>query len=72
MISKDAVQRTQKRRVFIKVLAPESRILVAGEDHVEIAFFVVATVNQIKEQPRILLVEFAMANLINNQAGRAD
>lgn len=69
---KDAVQRTQKRRVFIKVLTPESRILVAGEDHVEIAFLIVPAVNQIKEQPRILLVEFAMANLINNQAGRAD
>ena len=38
---KDAVQRTQKRSVFIKVLTPESRILVASEDHVEIAFLVV-------------------------------
>ena len=69
---KDAVQRTQKRRVFIKVLTPESWILVAGEDHVEIAFLIVPAVNQIKEQPRILFIKFAMANLINNQAGRAD
>ena len=50
---KDAVQRTQKCRVLIKVLTPESRILVAGENHVKIAFLVVATVDQVKEQPRI-------------------
>jgi len=46
---KDAVQRTQKCRV----LTPESRIFVAGENHVKIAFLVVATVDQVKEQPRI-------------------
>ena len=50
---KDAVQRTQKCRVLIKVLTPESRILVAGENHVKIAFLVVTTVDQVKEQPRI-------------------
>ena len=50
---KDAVQLTQKCRVLIKVLTPESRILVAGENHVKIAFLVVATVDQVKEQPRI-------------------
>ena len=50
---KDAVQRTQKCRVLIKVLTPESRIFVAGENHVTIAFLVVATVDQVKEQPRI-------------------
>ena len=50
---KDAVQRTQKCRVLIKVLTPESRIFVAGENHVKIAFLVVATVDQVKEQPRI-------------------
>ena len=50
---KNAVQRTQKCRVLIKVLTPESRILVAGENHVKIAFLVVATVDQVKEQPRI-------------------
>jgi len=50
---KDAVQRTQKCRVLIKVLTPESRIFVAGENHVKIAFLVVATVDQVKEQLRI-------------------
>ena len=39
---KDAVQRTQKCRVLIKVLTPESRILVAGENHVN--------------QPRVFLI----------------
>ena len=66
---KDAVKRTQKCRVLIKVLTPESRILVAGENHVKIAFLVVATVDQVKEQPRIFFIEFAMADLINDQAG---
>ena len=55
-----------------KVLTPESRILVAGENHVKIAFLVVATVDQVKEQPRILFIEFAMADLINDQAGWAN
>ena len=50
---KDAVQRTQKCRVLIKVLTPESRIFVAGENYVKIAVLVVATVDQLKEQPRI-------------------
>ncbi len=53
---KDAVQRTQKCRVLIKVLTPESRIFVAGENHVKIAVLVVATVDQVKEQPRILFI----------------
>ena len=69
---KDAVKRAQKRRILIEIFAPESRVLVAGEDHIEMTFLVVTPVNQIKEQLRIFLVEFAMANLINNQAGRAD
>lgn len=50
-IVKDAVQRTQQGSVFLKILAPESRVLVAGEDHIETAFFVVSPVNQVKEQP---------------------
>ena len=69
---KDTVKRTQKCRVLIKVLAPESRILVAGENHVKIAFLVVATVDQVKEQPRILFIKFAMADFINDQAGWAN
>lgn len=46
---------------------PEGRVLVAGEDHIETAFFVVAPVNQVKEQPGILLVKGTVANLVNNQ-----
>ena len=71
-IIKDAVKSTQERIVLAEIFLPLCRVAVAGEDHVEIAFLIVPAVNQIKEQPRILLVEFAMANLINNQAGRAD
>lgn len=67
-IVKDAVQRTQQGSVFLEILAPEGRVLVAGEDHIETTFFVVAPVNQVKEQPRILLVEGTVANLVNNQA----
>ena len=66
-IVKDAVQRTQQGSVFLDILAPEGRVLVAGEDHIETTFFVVAPVNQVKEQPRILLVEGTVANLVNNQ-----
>ena len=66
---KDAVQRTQKCRALIKVLTSESRIFVAGENHVKIAFLVVTTVDQVKEQPRVFFIEFAMADLINDQAG---
>ena len=66
-IVKDAVQRTQQGSVFLEILAPEGRVLVAGEDHIETTFFVVAPVNQVKEQPRILLVEGTVANLVNNQ-----
>lgn len=69
---KDAVQRTQKCRALIKVLTSESRIFVAGENHVKIAFLVVTTVDQVKEQPRILFIEFAMTDLINDQAGWAN
>ena len=54
-IVKDAVQRTQQGSVFLKILAPESRVLVAGEDHIETAFFVVSPVNQVKEQPGIAI-----------------
>ena len=67
-IVKDAVQRTQQGSVFLEILAPEGRVLVAGEDHIETTFFVVAPVNQIKEQPGVLLVKGAVANLVNNQA----
>src|SRR5699024_4604050 len=67
-IVKDAVQRTQQGSVFLKILAPESRVLVAGEDHIETAFFVVSPVNQVKEQPGILFVKGTVANLVNNQA----
>lgn len=41
-------------------------------DWSESIFLVVATVDQVKEQPRILFIEFAMTDLINDQAGWAN
>lgn len=69
-IVKDAVQSAQERVVFIEVLPPERRALVAGKDQIESALLVVAAVNQIKEQTRVLFVKLAMPNLVNNQTGR--
>ena len=73
---KDAVQRTQKCRVLIKVLTPESRIFVAGENHVKIAFLVVATVDQVKEQPRIqagsdTVLRFYLRQTVSKDGGAA-
>ena len=70
-IIKDPVQRAQQCIVFVEVAAPLGGVLVAGKHDVEVAFLVVSPVNQIKEQPCILLVELTVAYLINNQAGRA-
>ena len=74
---KDAVQRTQKCRVLIKVLTPESRIFVAGENHVKIAFLVVATVDQVKEQPRIqagsdTVLRFYLRQTVSKDGGDID
>ena len=52
----------------MEVLPPEGRIPVAGEDDVIGTFFVVAPVNQVKEQAGVLLVELTVSNLINNKA----
>ena len=46
------------------------RMLVAGEYDIEVAFLIVSPVNQVKEQPGILLVELTVTHLMNNQAGR--
>ena len=70
-VVKDAVQRTQQSSVFLKIFAPEGWVLVASEDHIKTAFFVVTPVNQVKEQSGILLVKSTVANLVNNQTRRA-
>ena len=58
----------QKKRAW----TPEqkSEMLVAGEYDIEVAFFVVSPVNQVKEQPSILLVELAVTHFVNNKTGR--
>ena len=69
-IVKDPVQGAQKRIVLVEVASPMRWMLVAGKDNVEVAFLVVPSVNEVKEQPGILLVELTVTNLINNQTGR--
>ena len=69
-IIKDAVQCAEQGGVLVEILAPQRRISVAGENHVEVAFLVVAAVNQIKEHTGTFLVELAVSNLINNETGR--
>ena len=53
----------------MEVLSPQGRIPVAGEDDVVGPFLVVAPVNQVEEEPGVLLVELTVANLINDEAG---
>ena len=65
-IIKDPVQGAQQGVILIEVGSPMGWVLVTGEDNVEVAFFVVSPVNQIEEQPSILLVELAVPNFINN------
>lgn len=71
-VIKNPVQGTQKGIILIKVLSPHGGHLVAGKDDVVSAFLVVPAVNQIKEQPGVLLVKLTVSNFINNQAGLPD
>ena len=41
------------------------RMFVAGEDNVEVAFLVVPSVNQVEEQPGVLLVKLTVTHFIN-------
>ena len=71
-IVKDAVKGAQEGIVLVECFSPAARALVAGKDNVVIALLVVPSVNKIEEEPGVLLVELAMANLVNNEAGRTD
>ncbi len=71
-IIKDAVKGTQQKINFTKVFLPLCRVAVAGKNHVVAVALLVAAVNHIKKQARVLLVKFTMPHLVNNQAGRAD
>ena len=70
-IVKDPVQSAQQRVILVEVGSPVGRMLVTGEYDVEVAFFIVSPVNQIKEQPGILLVELTVSNLVNNETRRS-
>ena len=66
---KDPVECAQQGVLLVEVLPPQGRIPVAGEDDVVSPFLVVAPVNQVKEEPGVLLVELTVANLINDETG---
>ena len=65
-IVKDPVQGTQQGVIFVEVGSPMRRMFVAGKYIIEVTFLVVSPVNQIKEQPGILLVELTVANSLIN------
>ena len=69
---KNSIQCAIQGIMVVKVIFPVSRLAVAGEDHTGISGFVIASVNEIEEQPRIGLIESAVPNLIYDQAGRLD
>ena len=71
-VIKDTVQRTQKRIVLVEILPPKRRTLVARKDKVVCPFLVVAAVHHVEEQARALLVELAMPDLVDDQAGGAN
>lgn len=71
-IIKDTVKGAQEGVFLIEVLSPQGRTPVAGEDDVESALLVVAAVNQVEEKAGVLLVEFAVPDLVNDEAGRTD
>ena len=71
-IGKNSVQRARERIVFIEVLPPKRRALVARKNKVVCPLLVVAAIHHIKEQARALLVKLAMPSLVDDQAGGTD
>ena len=65
-IVKDPVQGAQQGGVLIEVCSPVGRMLVASKNNIEVTFFVVPPVNQVKEQPGILFIKFTVTNFVNN------
>ena len=56
----------------MEILSPERRLSVAREDDVVCAFLVVPPVDQVEEEPRVLLVELAVPHLIYDETGGPD
>lgn len=71
-VVKNPVKQAQQGIGLLEVLLPLGRCLVAREHEIECAFLVVPAVDHIEEQARVFLVEFAVPNFINDQAGRTD
>ena len=68
-VIKDTVKGAEKRVLLIEILSPQGRTSVAGEDDIICPFLVVPPVDEVKEQPCVLLVELAVPNLVNNETG---
>ena len=76
-VIKDSVKGAEQRIFLIEVLSPQGRTSVAGEDDIICPFLVVPPVDEVEEQPSVLLVELTVPDLVNidtvlsNQLGRA-
>ena len=71
-VIEDPVKSAEKRVLLIEVLSPQGRTPVAGEDDIICPFLVVPPVDEVKEEPCVLLVELAVSDLVDNETGRAD
>lgn len=71
-IIENPVKSTEQRILFIEILSPQGRASVAGEDDIISSLLVVPPVDEIEEQPCILLVELTVSDLINNETGRSN
>lgn len=68
-VIEDPVKGAKKGSFLVEIFSPQGRASIAGEDDVVGSLFVVAPVNQIKEQTCVLFIELTMSNLINNETG---
>ena len=60
----EATQRAQQSDIFLEIY---TRVLVARENYLVTALFVIMAVNHVEERPCILLGKGSVANLVNNQ-----
>ena len=69
---KDPVKRTQEGGIFAEEFAPLVRTEIACQNQCVWAFFVVPSINDVKEHPCIRFIEYASSNLVYDQAGWLD
>lgn len=71
-VVKDPAHRAPEGVVLREAPPPELRLLVAGEDDIEVPIFVVPPVYHVEEQPGVLRVEVAVADLVDDEARGLD